>query len=70
MALQGTRSHAVIAVLAFGIGFVASHYLWPRLFGYATAEECAVQTTHEFAARACYGLYPSAQLAREREGQR
>ncbi|WP_261526402.1 hypothetical protein [Burkholderia multivorans] len=45
--------------LALGIGFFASPHIYPKFFGYSSAEACAIETKTEFAARACYAAYPS-----------
>lgn len=65
MKLPIFTSHAAIAIIAFGAGLAGSHYLWPSLFGYANAEECAIHTSHRAAAQACYGLYPTADEVKE-----
>lgn len=65
--LTVSRYQLMTALFAFAVGFVASHLLWPRLFGYRTAEECAVQTTHRAAAQACYGLYPTVEELKEQQ---
>jgi len=65
MKLPIHASHAAIALIAFGSGYAASHYFGPSLFGYANAEECAIHTSHRAAAQACYGLYPTADEAKE-----
>lgn len=65
MNLSTYTSHAAIAIIAFGAGIAASHYLGPTLFGYANAEECAIHTSHRAAAQACYGLYPTVDEVKE-----
>lgn len=46
---------------AFLLGFFISPYIYPRLFGYQNAEECAIHTHTRGAYTACYRLYPSVQ---------
>ncbi len=65
MKLPIRASHAAVAIIAFGSGFAASQYFGPSLFGYTTAEECAIHTSHRAAAQACYGLYPTADQVNE-----
>lgn len=47
------------AFAVFLLGFFISPFVYPKLFGYSSAEECELHATNRFAAGACYDLYPS-----------
>lgn len=46
---------------AFFLGFLIGPWLYPKIFGYSSAEECVLNTKHKYAVGACYDLYPSIQ---------
>lgn len=49
----------VVMVFILLIGFLVGAWLYPKLFGYNSAEECVLNTKHKHAVGACYDLYPS-----------
>lgn len=55
------KKFAIVVAIAFLLGFLIGPWLYPKLFGYSSAEECVLNTKHKFAVGACYDLYPSIQ---------
>ncbi|TLS19023.1 MAG: hypothetical protein FDZ72_06370 [Betaproteobacteria bacterium] len=53
------KKFAVVVAIAFLLGFLIGPWLYPKLFGYSSAEECVLNTKHKHAVGACYDLYPS-----------
>lgn len=54
------RMLALYVAVAFLGGFFVSPWLYPRFFGYKTAEECMLQHSSNVGASACMQLYPGA----------
>lgn len=48
----------VVAAVAFLVGFFISPWLYPKLFGYRYAEDCAIVAPTEMGAKACLWRYP------------
>lgn len=48
-----------IAAIAFFAGFFVSPYLYPKIFGFSSAEECALGVSTRHQAQMCFSLYPS-----------
>ena len=54
-----TRQKYWLSVLAaLVIGFFISPYVYPKLFGYNSAEECAIHAKTKWAIGFCFDLYP------------
>lgn len=52
----------VFLILAFFLGFIVSPALYPKLFGYKTAQECVLaHGSSGVVLRMCYDLYPKAE---------
>lgn len=54
------RMLTLYVAVAFLGGFFISPWLYPRFFGYKTAEECMLQHSSNVGASACMQLYPGA----------
>lgn len=55
-----SRTYLILALaVAFLSGFFFGNLTSKNFFGYANAEECAINAKHKYAATACYDLYPS-----------
>lgn len=50
-----------VGIGALILGFFASPYLYPRIFGYKNAEECTLDAKTRWAVAVCFDLYPSIQ---------
>ena len=55
----GKRMVAIALLVTFIFGFFISPFLYPKFFGYKSAEECLLDHTNNFGMSACYDLYPS-----------
>lgn len=55
------KKFAIVVVIAFSLGFLIGPWLYPKLFGYHSAEECVLDAKHKYAVSVCYDLYPSIQ---------
>ena len=55
----GKRKVAVVLLVTFIFGFFVSPFLYPKFFGYKSAEECLLDHTNNYGMSACYDLYPS-----------
>lgn len=53
------RSWFISAAIAFSLGFVVSPHLYPKIFGFSSAEECALKAYAKHQAQMCFALYPS-----------
>lgn len=53
------RIFLLVATTSALLGFFVSPWIYPKLFGYRNAEECAIATKSKYAIGACYDLYPS-----------
>lgn len=49
----------IFVCAAFVLGFFISPWLYPKIFGYSSAEECTLNAKHRYAVDACHALYPS-----------
>lgn len=58
---RSQRNAMLALAAAFLIGFLIGPWLYPKIFGYSSAEECVLNTKHQYAVGACYDLYPSVQ---------
>jgi hypothetical protein len=59
---QPARQRYILLALLIGAivsAVILSPPVYSRIFGYGSAEECAVHTSNRFAYGACYDLYPS-----------
>jgi len=56
---MGKRNVALALIAIFIVGFFISPFLYPKIFGYKSAEECLLDHTNNFGFSACYDLYPS-----------
>ncbi len=52
------RKYWVSLLIAFIVGFVVSPYIYPKLFGYSSAQECAIHAKTKWAIGFCFELYP------------
>ncbi|MFY9136816.1 hypothetical protein [Zwartia sp.] len=52
------RKYWLSILIAFFIGFFVSPYIYPKLFGYSSAEECAIHAKTKWAIGFCFDLYP------------
>jgi hypothetical protein len=60
--LQSAHSPKRLALYlfaAFLVGFFISPILYPKLFGYKSAQECALRNSNRVGLAMCYELYPS-----------
>lgn len=55
------KKFAIVAAVIFVVGFFAGAWLYPKIFGFSSAEECTLAAKHRYAVAACYELYPSIQ---------
>jgi hypothetical protein len=53
--------HKLNVLAVFLVGFFISPIVYPHIFGYASAERCALDAKNKWAVAACYRLYPSIQ---------
>ncbi|TCW32181.1 hypothetical protein [Gulbenkiania mobilis] len=59
---RNTGTWQIVATLMIGVflaGFFISPWLYPKIFGFRSAEECIIATKSRYTMSACYTLYPS-----------
>lgn len=52
------RKPIIVVTAVFLLGTVFGRFVYPHIFGYQNAEECAIANSSRYAVAACYELYP------------